>query len=151
MINQQRKKPFREVIIVSGAPGSGKTTYVNKVKRPGDLIVDMDALYAAISGLPVHSADKTVLDIALQIRECLYDAIENPIGSNWRRAFVITASPRRSEINELKKRLNASEVMMTTGRSTCIAQIKNDPTRKGREDEFIAIASQWYDEMEGRY
>ena len=39
------------VTVVCGPPGSGKSTHVDGHKQPGDLVVDIDALYVALTGL----------------------------------------------------------------------------------------------------
>ena len=36
--------------VVTGAPCSGKTTYAHAHRRPGELLVDLDAITAAIGG-----------------------------------------------------------------------------------------------------
>jgi len=38
------------VVVVWGPPASGKTTYINTHKRDGDVVLDLDALIAAIGG-----------------------------------------------------------------------------------------------------
>lgn len=40
--------------LVAGAPCSGKSTYVREHAQRGDLIVDSDAIYSALSGLELH-------------------------------------------------------------------------------------------------
>lgn len=37
-----------------GPPCAGKTTYVRERAKPGDLILDSDAIYAALSGQKMH-------------------------------------------------------------------------------------------------
>ena len=37
------------VHIVTGPPGAGKNTFVNAQMQPNDMIIDLDAIYAAIS------------------------------------------------------------------------------------------------------
>lgn len=37
-------------LIVTGPPGSGKTTWVNEHKQPGEIVLDLDAIKAALLG-----------------------------------------------------------------------------------------------------
>ena len=46
-----------EVILVYGAPCSGKTTLANELAQRGDLILDRDLLYRGISGLDLYDHD----------------------------------------------------------------------------------------------
>lgn len=39
--------------IITGPPGSGKSTYVATLMQPGDLLLDLDALFKAVSNLPM--------------------------------------------------------------------------------------------------
>lgn len=42
------------VILVTGLPCSGKTTHVSQHKRPGDLVVDYDAIAVALGSPDAH-------------------------------------------------------------------------------------------------
>ena len=45
----ERKKPTRKVFLINGAPGSGKTTYVQSRRQPGDLVLDLDYICSALN------------------------------------------------------------------------------------------------------
>lgn len=45
-----------EVIIVCGAPASGKTTYVKNNMTIGDLVIDLDAIRCAIGFVEIGRA-----------------------------------------------------------------------------------------------
>lgn len=62
-----------EVHIICGPPGSGKTTFVQKHMQPGDLILDMDAIVAALTGnKSTHPDYSNVMNTALAVRETIY-------------------------------------------------------------------------------
>lgn len=51
--------------IVTGAPGSGKTTYVQRHAKPGDIIIDFD-LMAEAFGSPVgHGHNASITDVTI--------------------------------------------------------------------------------------
>jgi len=76
------------VVIVYGLPASGKTTYVLNTMERGDIIVDMDRLAEAISGLPRHSRAETLLPFTASARDAIYARLRRPSDINT--AWIIT-------------------------------------------------------------
>lgn len=85
------------VIIVSGLPGAGKTTYVREKMRRGDLIVDMDAIFSALSGETINGGDgpAELLPFACEARDAIIARLER--SSEVRTAFLITTRPDQAE------------------------------------------------------
>ena len=54
--------------IVTGAPGSGKTTWVEARRQPGDLVFDMDAVAAAMFGMPKYPRPESVNACMIALR-----------------------------------------------------------------------------------
>ena len=54
--------------IVWGPPMSGKSSYVKQRAWSGDMIIDMDSLYEAISGLPRYDKPNTLLTHVIAFR-----------------------------------------------------------------------------------
>ena len=95
----------KKVYIISGAPGAGKTTYVQNHKTSKDLVVDLDYLCAALNATnSLYQDHEPVLSVALQLQELLYQVIEDFEGK-WETAWVITASSDRYAVRELARRL----------------------------------------------
>ena len=84
-----------DVTVVLGPPGSGKTTYVLEHKHRGDLILDLDAIYSALSGLGMHDNPKELLGYVIAARDGILMKLHRP--SECRRAWLITIDPVMAE------------------------------------------------------
>lgn len=129
--------------LVYGPPGSGKTTYVQERALPTDLVVDMDAIKAELSGLPWYMAGDTWVAPALKRRnELLASLAAGPsFTAAW---FIVTAgwaSHRRKWQSMLKP---AATVMLNVPAEVCIARIRNDARRANRVAEHCAEVSTWW-------
>ena len=133
----------KEVFIICGAPGSGKTTYASQHHQPGDLIVDMDTIVAALTGdETAHPDYENILDVAIAVRTTLYNIIENGTG-DWKRAFVITSSMNDGAVIALAKQLHATVHYMETTKEECKRRIANDKTRQDKE-LFYNLVDEWF-------
>lgn len=118
--------------IVHGSPGSGKTSYVRQHKENGDLVVDLDLIGQAISMEGKTSLPYNLLGTALQVREFLYQTIEE-LDLNCKTVWIVAALPKRAEREELSERLHAELVHIDTGEDECMKRAMNDPERKDFE------------------
>ena len=133
----------KDVILVCGAPGSGKSTYVKENIRQGDLVVDLDAITSALSGSSfTHPDYSNIMDIVLAVRDTLYSSIKKGVG-NWKRAFVITSTPDKSAISSLAAQLNATVHWMNTSETECRKRIAEDSTRNDKE-LFNGLITEWF-------
>jgi len=106
--------------LVTGAPCSGKNTYVDQNKQPGDLVVDYDAIMAVLSGHDVHQHSAA-------IRSYAYDARDAVI-KRWMRKrdlsiWVINSAPKRS-MREYYRGQGFVVVTMDAGLETCLARAR---------------------------
>ena len=126
------------IIIVAGPPGAGKTTYALKNMQPGDILVDLDHIAAALMGSDhVTGNNANVLDTAVYVRECLIDAIENN-KLTFGRAFITTVvGPQK-----IQKRTGGEIVKLDPGIDETMRRIQEDTTRdpdqrRHRKDEAL--------------
>lgn len=133
----------KQVFIVSGAPGSGKSTYTRQNKRPGDIVIDLDLLAAALQGETTPHPDyDPVMDAVLAAREAVYQTIEERNGK-WNRAFVITSSPDPKTVKDIADRLDGEIIKMQATKEQCIQHIRSDSTRTDIERD-IRLAEDWF-------
>lgn len=99
----------RSVVLVAGPPCAGKTTLVERLRRPTDLVADFDAVARALgsAGKWMHTA--AIGDAAEREMERLVDvAAAISAGSAW----VIRCVPDPDDRAALAQRLQADRVLV---------------------------------------
>ncbi|MGW5879865.1 AAA family ATPase [Nocardiopsis terrae] len=115
----RRNSRAHKITLVCGPPCSGKNTWVAKHAQPGDLIVDLDALYTAVNANPTrtdHDQPAALTPFAFDAR----DAITNRLlhgDHNLRAAWIIHSAPEAATRAEWKQR-GANIVMITADQDT---------------------------------
>ena len=131
------------VYIVFGSPASGKTTFVREKMTPGDLVVDLDMIKQSISLLPGKDTPDNLLDVALGIREYLYELIEER-AVDCRNVWVIGTLPRKAERQELAERLGAEMIECKVTYHEAIARAKADDERQNKQLQ-LALIDQYFE------
>lgn len=133
------------VVIVAGPPGSGKTTYVAKHKHAGDLVVDMDLLYQALTGgLPMYDKPDCLLPFVCEARDAVMARLAR--ASQVRRAWLITGKAYLGELMQLKDQLGAERVMvLEVSPNECLRRIRDDPRRSARWQLWEPLVRQWWE------
>ena len=138
------KQAEKRVIVVSGAPGSGKSTFVKSKIRQGDIALDFDTLTAALAlDDKLYGNRKPQLDVALAAREAIFTEIQNRRG-DWKTAYVITARKEPERVQELCDRLGAELIRMEATAEECRERIRNDARRDGFTDVYLALVDEWF-------
>ena len=132
----------RMVYLVYGAPLAGKTTYVKDSMSEGDLIIDMDNLWQAISGCDRYIKPGRLRSIVFRLRDDLIDMVKYRFGK-WNNAYIIGGYPLQSERERLLKELSAREVFIDTSKEECIERLAADPDRD--TEEWIKYIDDWFD------
>lgn len=131
----------KHVFLITGSPGSGKTTYAREHAGENDIIFDLDDINQALSG-SIHAADPAGLDVALAMRSAAITEIAKKSGK-WQNAYFITAASDRSEIDKLRYMLGAEEIPITTSLEDCKRNILQDETRPDKAGA-LALAEAWH-------
>ncbi|MGB3604228.1 MAG: HNH endonuclease [Gordonia sp. (in: high G+C Gram-positive bacteria)] len=95
--NQRRgNSPLKgpPVTVVCGPPAAGKTTYVREHARPGDVVIDFDAIAVALQPPGAHSHDHpaAILRVAAAARQAAVAAATNVRGQA-RHVWLIDSMP----------------------------------------------------------
>lgn len=131
----------RQVFLVYGPPFAGKKTYVHEVMDEGDMIVDIDAIWQAVSGCEWGIKPNRLKAVVFGIRDAMIDAVKYRKGK-WQTAWVIGGYPLSSERERLCKELGALEVLIVTDRETCLARLAETKLDK---DAWTGYVNEWFE------
>ena len=127
-----------DVVIVCGAPASGKTRYVKENMQLGDFVVDLDAIRAAVSfydgKMPLNNLTATIFDI----RDYIYALIEQS-AIDAPRCWVIAGLPKKADRDRLAARLKAKVVFLNTTEDECVRRAIADDTRTDKNFQIKII------------
>lgn len=130
------------VVIVAGPPGSGKTTYVGEHMTVGDLVVDYDALFVALSGRPWYNRPVELTPFVAEARDAVIRRLARP--SDVRRAWIITAQANAEELLQLKDDIEAKLVILDIDFLECMRRIANDDRRRDNVELWRPILQRWF-------
>lgn len=137
------------VTLVCGPPASGKSSFVRQRMRPGDLILDVDALFEALSGQPVFEKPAAILPFVLAARDAALDRLASqPRGVAH--AWVIACAPHPRERERLAERFNAHVLVMETSAEECLRRIQADPLRASTAQRWAPLVRDWWHEYRRR-
>lgn len=122
----------RGVFLVYGAPLAGKRTWVNDNKNEGDLVVDIDSIWEAVSACPRYVKPNRLKAVVFKQRDSLLEAVKYRLGK-WNNAYIIGGYPMQSERERLCKELGAREVFIKATEAECLERLQNDEDRKNIE------------------
>lgn len=135
----------QNVFIVYGAPCSGKNSYVNQIACRYDLIVDLDAIFSAISICPSHDQPNNLKRVAFAVRDSLIEQIRLRNGF-WHNAFIIGGYPRKLQREQLAKKLGAQLIFIDSTREQ--AKATAIATRGVFAKQFLMYIDDWFDSFQ---
>ena len=139
--------------LICGPPASGKTSYIKERMKSGDLIVDIDLIYQAITGLPMYEKPVSLLDLVFDVRNFLIGKIRQSTKSDedarWYNAWVIAGAPERQQRYRLASQIDPCKVVvLEVDANECIRRIANDPRRAGSWEHWQEIIYRWWRKYE---
>lgn len=126
------------LFVVQGPPAAGKTTYVLERAQPGDLVIDLDRIAAALTapGGDSHTYGEAVKRVAFRIRAAaISEALRHCADVD---VYVIHSRPR-PESKGKYDRHNATYVTVDPGRAVVLARCSEERSPQAR-----AAAERWY-------
>lgn len=138
----------RRVFIVYGPPLSGKTTYVRDHALYGDLIIDQDDLYQAISGQARYMRPDGLKRVVFKVRQALEESILMRVG-DWHNAFLIIGTYMSDiERANIVNKFNAELIEINATREECLNRLNNDPSREEVRNEWAQYIDIFFQQKE---
>lgn len=117
----------QQVWLVYGSPCSGKTTWVHNVAGRGDIIVDIDNIWEAVSTGDRYEKPGRLKANVFALHKCLLDQIRTRQG-DWVNAYVIQSSPYLAERARFYDKFGARGIYIPTDKETCLQRALERPT-----------------------
>lgn len=135
----------KAVYLVYGPPLSGKAEFVRQRLRRGDLVVDMDRLYEAMSGLPYYDKPDGLFSNVIGVHNLLIDNIKTRLGK-WTTAWVIGGYADKFKRERLADDLGAELVFCNASREECLSRLAADEDRRYRVSEWRGYIDKWFEQ-----
>lgn len=139
-----RKTYAHNVYLVYGAPLSGKSTFVRDNMDYGDIVVDMDKLYHAITLLPEYDKPDRLFHIVRGVHNLLIDNIKTRYGK-WENAWVIGGYASKHKREKMIETLGAEPVFCDVSKEECLERLSQDVDRQGRRKEWAQYIAKWFE------
>jgi predicted kinase len=119
------------ITVVTGAPCSGKSTFIDERCKPGDIVIDMDRLALALSPVgtePYEFSDK-VRAVARSARAAaVKSALSVAQGERYLGVWIIHTDPSPAD-RMVYRSANSQFVEMNTSKAVCLERLKSRPVK----------------------
>lgn len=121
-----------KLIIVTGPPCSGKTTYVKSQLKEDDIVFDSDEIARAFTYSKYHTVNKQgIRPFILKLRYQWIQSLDSiSIAGN---AYLIASTVTDSLLKHCS-RYEYEIINMNTSTETCLYRLKNDHTRPDKKE-----------------
>jgi hypothetical protein len=130
----------QEVYIVYGSPLSGKTTMVRDMMQYGDVILDIDSLWQAVTFQPRYNKPNNCRFNIFNLRDNLLEQIKMRHGQ-WYTAWVIGGYPDKYERERLAHTLGAELIYCDSTQEECLARLEGS----GRPESWRQYILDWWE------
>lgn len=133
----------KHVYIVWGSPLSGKTTMVRQLMRYGDIVLDIDALWQAVTMQPKYTKPDNCRYNMFALRDNLLDQVKTRYGQ-WYDAYVIGGYPDKYERERLAQTLGAELIFCESSKEECMKRLE----QSGKPKALEQYVNDWWERYE---
>lgn len=134
----------QNVYIVYGSPLSGKTTLVKQLMQYGDIVLDLDSIWQAITFQPEYIKPNNVRFNVFKLRDEMLQQIKTRYG-NWYDAYVISSLPDKYERERLAQSLGAELIYCECSKEECIRRLEES----GKPMVWLEYIEDWWSKYNG--
>jgi len=132
-----------KVYLVTGAPCSGKSTWVKRHASRGSAIWDYDSVVTALTGQEPRYHPPWAMDVVLGMREAFMDGMHHASCD----AYVIYTAARRAKRQEFSRSIQQRQVVQVLvhpSLETCLQRAKE----RANHEEIVEVIGRFYGELE---
>jgi len=133
----------QNVYIVYGSPLSGKTTLVRELIQYGDIVLDVDALWQAVTFQDEYIKPNNVRFNIFALKDNLLDQVKRRYG-NWYDAYVISSLPDKYERERLADALGAELIYCESTKEECVDRL----FKSNKPKTWLEYINEWWDKYE---
>lgn len=136
--------PGLALTLVAGPPGVGKNAHVREHAGERDLVIDPDALAAAlqVGGTGLYQHVDAHGPFVAEARDAVLDRLA--LGNHdVRRAWVINTAARRAVRESYRRRYGARVVVVLAAEEVCLRRVMG-----GRPEQWRRYVREWFDAYE---
>lgn len=149
----ERSMGVGTVYLIGGPPAAGKSTYVAKRKRAGDMVLDIDRLLAALNGTDFNHPrdlqnrkDEQLLGYAITAYEAIVDQIHRlPVPYD---IYVLSTLAEAGRRMQLAQTLRAETLMLLPPPEVCYRHLSTDPQRASYAAQWRVVIADWWQRYE---
>lgn len=114
----------QKVFIVYGSPMSGKSTAVRQLAGYGDIVLDIDNLWEAVTLQARYIKPDNIRFNVFALRDALLDQIKTRYG-NWNNAYIIGGYADKYKRERTAKELGAELIYIESTKEECLQRLKD--------------------------
>ena len=133
--NEQWRNTPTHITLIYGPPSAGKTTYVNKHRKPGEMVIDYDTIAQALGSPDTHGHDTIHESVNAARNAVLRTVRQGKVKTP--RVWIISSNPNAPTIFPYH-----DTVLIDPGLEQTLAQAK----AAGRPHQWLQLIRNWYQE-----
>jgi hypothetical protein len=109
----------------------------------GDLVIDINRLYTAVTMLPEYDKPDNLLSNVFGIYNLLIDNVKTRYGK-WGSAWIVGGFADKYKREQTANDLGAELIYCDVSKAECLSRLEMDEGRRCRKEEWIGYIGKWF-------